>query len=169
MRAALTLFALLCVATLPSACLHGQDDDDLKIPPAPIPKLRSTGRGAQDFAPPGWQVEKQASGDLNGDGRPDLAFVLHDTSKTLVIRNKNGFGVEELDTNPRVLGIAFANPDGTFTLVEQNGKLIPRWTEPNMEDYFEEGDLSIKRGAVSVSVHTFASAGTWYTGYTTFT
>ena len=127
-------------------------------------------KNAAGFAPRGWIVQVQTSGDLNGDGRPDLAFVLHGTDPKLHVR-REGFGVEDLDTNPRILGVAFAQADGSYRLAAQNSSLIPRWTESNMEDYFgeEDGSLTIARGAFTVGLHYFANAGGWDAGSTALT
>ncbi len=149
--------------------LLGAQVDERKIPSAPIPKLRANAHNAAEFAPPGWKVKDQAAGDLNGDGLSDLVFVLQEQDKDLIISNES-FGVREMDTNPRVLGIAFARPDGTYALATQNSELIPRWTDPRMDDWFEEGDgLKVQRGAFSVGLHYFSNVGSWYTGFTTFT
>jgi hypothetical protein len=161
MRIAVAVLAFVIASPLRS-------QDGLQIPPVEIPKLPSTGANAQAFAPKGWIVEQQATGDLNGDGLPDLVFVLHDTDPRNVIEN-HFMGPPELDTNPRILGVAFAVPSGGYTLAAQNSTLITRWTVPNMEDYFEEGGIDIKRGAFQVSLHYFANAGGWDMGGKTFT
>src|SRR5258706_475589 len=45
--------------------------------------LRGTASTPSEFIPPGWTVEEQISGDLNGDGNPDLALKLvQDQSRT---------------------------------------------------------------------------------------
>ena len=166
MRAVSKLIA--CMLLMATSLARAQDDDP-DIPKAFIPRLPTAGRRAEDFAPRGWQVQVQASGDLNGDGRPDLAFVLHEADPKLVLHS-DGFGTDNLDTNPRVLGIAFAQPDGSYRLAAQNATLIPRWTESNMDDYFgEDGSLTIARGAFSVGLHYFANMGGWDAGSTTLT
>lgn len=130
-------------------------------PAATIPALPATASSVEGFAPTGWTVEAKASGDLDGDGKPDAAFVLHGADSKLVIDNKDGIGGEEIDTNPRILGVALATADG-FQLVAQNATLIPRRTEPNIVDAFEaEGGLAIARGAVKIDISLFASAGGW--------
>ncbi|WP_419804399.1 hypothetical protein [Terriglobus sp.] len=147
--------------------MYAQDDDP-DIPKAPIPRLAATAANAAGFAPRGWKVQVQSSGDLNGDGRPDLAFVLHETNPKLVLHPD--FGTDNLDTNPRVLGIAFAQIDGSYKLAAQNGRLIPRWTESNMDDYFgEEGSLTVARGAFTMGLHYFANMGGWDAGSTALT
>lgn len=168
MRATVRLFAGFILSLTFALAVYSQDDDP-DIPKAPIPKLPTTGRRARDFAPRGWVVQMEANGDLNGDGRPDLAFVLHETDPKLVLHLKD-FGTDNLDTNPRVLGIAFAQADGSYALAAQNSKLIPRWTESNMDDYFgDEGSLTVARGAFSVGLHYFANMGGWDAGQTTLT
>lgn len=41
-----------------------------------IPALPTQGKKLSDFVPTGWQIFKQAEGDLNGDGVKDYAFIL---------------------------------------------------------------------------------------------
>ncbi|MBX9723458.1 MAG: hypothetical protein K2X81_18785 [Candidatus Obscuribacterales bacterium] len=41
-----------------------------------IPNIPSEGKKLQDFVPAGWQIFKQADGDLNGDAVKDYAFIL---------------------------------------------------------------------------------------------
>lgn len=142
------------------------------IPEVSLPALPGKAANAAGFAPKGWKVQRQAAGDLNGDGRPDLAFVLQQTDPRNVVKNgKDSLGSDEVDTNPRILCVAFHDAAGDgYTLVMHNARLIPRWTEPTQEDNFgEEGGLDIKRGAFTVSLHYFANAGGWDMGSTEFT
>jgi hypothetical protein len=133
--------------------------------------IESAGRNMTAFVPKGWIVEKQATGDLNDDGKPDLAFVLHKTDKRNILSNPEGMGVDPIDTNPRILCVAFQNANGDgYSLTMQNSTLIPRWTEPTQDDNFSEsGSLHIVRGALSVAMHYFSNAGGWDTGTTIFT
>lgn len=169
-RTGLCLMSLALSAGMGAVGLCAQDG-----PPNPpavrFPQIAATGRDAAAFAPKGWIVESQKTGDLNGDGRPDLAFVLHDAEKRNVLSN-SGMGVDTIDTNPRILCVAFANADGSgYTLALQNHTLIPRWTSPTQDDNFGEdgGEIKIARGALQVSLHYFANAGGWDTGTTRFT
>jgi hypothetical protein len=139
--------------------------DELVIPDVAYPTLARHAASAEAFAPAHWSVEAQASGDLNGDGRPDLAFVLRDHDPRNVLANKDGFGPDPFDTNPRILAVAFANPGGGYDLVVQNRALITRPTESNIDDAFDATDgLAIKRGVVNVTLHLFANAGGWTAG-----
>jgi hypothetical protein len=164
------IFGKLCIA-LCAFVVQPFAAAQLDIPKVTFPQVAHVAKDAAGFAPKGWIVESQKSGDLNGDGRPDIAFVLHDTDKHNVLPN-TGMGVQEVDTNPRILCVAFANADGSgYTLALQNHTLIPRWTQPTQYDNFGEegGEIKIARGALQVSLHYFANAGGWDTGTTTLT
>lgn len=136
-------------------------------PPAVVyPQLPAQGRDAAAFVPGGWKLEFERRGDLNGDGRADLLLVLKMADPRNVLEN-SGFGPDRFDTNPRVLAVAFAEGDG-YRLALQDHTLIPRPDSPNMEDYLDGAEPSIARGAFSVNLHQFASAGSWSTSETTF-
>lgn len=108
MKLSATTFALtLIVAGLPGSSLSQVRIDKLHIPAdfASITK----------FAPPGWGVEDQAAGDLNGDGLSDYAIKLVETAV-------------EQDGNPaarqRALVIVFGTKDGEFSRAAVNDKLL---------------------------------------------
>ncbi|MET0314216.1 MAG: hypothetical protein ABW275_07475 [Hansschlegelia sp.] len=138
-------------------------------PPVSIPELSAAASGVEGFAPNGWAVEAKAEGDLNADGKSDVAFVLHQTDPKNVLKNK-GLGSDEVDTNPRILGVALAAAGG-YRLAAQNATLIPRHVQSTVDDPFweEAGDLAIAKGSVKVGLHFFANAGGWQTSNTTFT
>jgi hypothetical protein len=143
--------------------------DELIVPDVAYPTLVRHAASAEMFAPAHWDVEAQAVGDLNGDGRPDLVLVLRDHDPRNVLANKDGLGPDPFDTNPRILALAFANPGGGYDLVVQNHVLITRPTEPNIDDAFDASDgLSIKRGTVQVKLSLFANAGGWTAGSMTY-
>ncbi|MFC3693329.1 hypothetical protein [Chenggangzhangella methanolivorans] len=155
MRAAFAASTLIFAAAVVPAIAW---DDP---PPAAIPTLPAAASSVEGFAPQGWTVEAKAAGDLDGDGKPDAAFVLHGADPKLVIDNKDGIGGDEIDTNPRILGVALAT-DGGYRLAVQNATLIPRRDQPNIDDAFSaDGGLSIARGAVKVAISLFANAGGW--------
>lgn len=165
----------LCAALLAglSAALSASAGraDEMVIPDVTYPRLPVQAAGADGFVPPGWTLEAQAKGDLNGDGVPDLAFVLHDADPKNVVANAGGLGADPLDTNPRILGVAFGiKGAGAYDLVLQKHALIPRRTEPSVEDPFDaDSSLGIARGALHVTLEFFADAGTWMTSNTTET
>jgi len=136
---------------------------ELAMPPAAYPLLADFALDAGAFAPPGWTIEAQATGDLDGDGDADVVFVLHERNPANIVANE-GLGTAQLDTNPRILGVGFRDGDG-YTLALQNHTVIPRHTAPVLDDPFDgEGGLTVARGAFSVTLRSFSSAGSWEMG-----
>jgi hypothetical protein len=131
------------------------------------PKLPPQSKTADGFVPKGWKLESKLQGDLNGDGIADLVFVVRQDNPRNVISNSDGLGVDPLDTNPRILAAAFGTKQNVFTLALQNHQLIPRHESPTIDDPF--GGISISKGAFKVSLHYWASAGSWSTSETSFT
>jgi hypothetical protein len=142
---------------------------ELHVPDAHYPGLPAQAMNAEGFVPNGWRLESQAAEDLDGDGRPDLVLVLRQQDPANVIRNDDGLGENPLDTNPRILAAAFASDGGGYALALQNHALIPRHDVPTVEDMLEEGGVSVQRGALRVTLHFWANAGSWSMGNTTYT
>ncbi|MDG2537253.1 hypothetical protein P5Y53_06230 [Dyella jiangningensis] len=142
---------------------------ELRVPDVRYPSLPAQAVNAEGFVPNGWRLESQAADDLNGDGRPDLVLVLRQQDPANVIRNDDGLGENPLDTNPRMLAVAFARDGGGYALALQNHSLIPRHDIPTIEDMLEEGGVSVQRGALRVTLHFWANAGSWSMGNTTYT
>lgn len=161
----------LCAALLASLSASAGRADEMVIPDVTYPGLAAQAAGADGFVPPGWKLEAQAKGDLNGDGVPDLAFVLHDADPKNVVANAGGLGADPLDTNPRILAVAFGlKGGGVYHLALENHALIPRRTEPTVEDPFDaDSGIGIARGALHVTLNFFANAGSWTTSNTTET
>ncbi len=142
------------------------------VPAVSYPVLAAEAVGARGFVPRGWTLESAVTGDLDGDGRPDLAFVLHMTDPANVRKNDDGLCGDTLDTNPRILGVALARPEGGYRLVVQNHDLVPRRDNACAEDWFDGetgGVIAIARGNVVVTLGRFMSAGGWGMGRTVFT
>jgi hypothetical protein len=140
------------------------------IPNVTWPRLPAEATAAAGFAPPGWRTETELRGDLNGDGIADLAFTLRAQDRANVIAH-SGLGQNPLDSNPRILAIAFGRAAGGYTLAIQDHRLIPRHTDPVLSDAFdpEARNLAIQRGTLRVTLHSFASAGSWGAGNRSFT
>ena len=164
MRQHLSLFAVAA-----ALAFAGAAQADITIPKVDYPALPRQAKSAEGFAPPGWKIEKVVSGDLNGDGAPDLVMVLKDADPKNSIKN-DGLGSDPFDTNPRILAVAFARKDGGYDLVVENHLLIPRPTATNLEDFLSEsGGVSVKNGSLRVALYLFADAGGWDMGTTTYT
>ena len=162
-----TAFTGVFAAILALSPVAGQARD-LKIPPATYPKVAAHAASPEAFAPKGWRVEFTAQGDLNGDEAADVALVLRDTDPGKIIDN-DGFGPPRFNTNPRLLVVAFRNSAGGYDLALENHTLIPRGTEPNLDDVLEDAvPPVIAGGALKLSLSLFANAGGWDAGQMSF-
>ena len=162
MRAnAWSALALLALGVAPVAL--AQD-----VPDVDYPRLPTQGASVDAFVPAGWALEQRDEGDLDKDGRPDVVLVLRMQSPANVIAN-DGLGAERFDTNPRMLAVLLAR-DAGYTLAVQDHTLIPRPDNPVMDDYLDGDDaVTVRRGAFTVALRSWASAGSWYTSSTTYT
>jgi hypothetical protein len=138
------------------------------IPPNVVfPLLPREGKARADFVPVGWLVEKQAQADLNGDKLLDFMMVLHMADQKNIIANPGGLGADVLDTNPRMLVVGFQDQQHHFHLQVANHTLIPRHTNPVLDDPL--ADAEVKNGTLKISLVFWASAGSWTSsqvGYT---
>lgn len=158
----LPLLAALLLTALPASA------QELRIPPVDYPVLPAHATRAEGFVPSGWRIEQQLRGDLNGDKREDLVLVLRQQDPRNIVEH-DGFGISPLDSNPRMLAIAWATPDG-YSLAAQNHTLITRHEAPNLSDVFEEGaGVSIVRGTLQTTLFFFSNAGSWSTGSASYT
>jgi hypothetical protein len=141
--------------------------DEPAAPPVVFPAIPAQASTQAGLVPSGWRVDKESRGDLNGDGVPDLMLVLQMTSPGNVITNSD-LGSRELDTNPRMLVVAFADKaTKKYSLALANHTLIPRQTNPFMDDPLE--GAAIVKGTVQVSLTFWMSAGSWFTSQTKLT
>lgn len=113
-RSLMALSLLLLLTVTPRGVASGQEPERKILDPRLVPLEASR---IEEFAPRGWKIHLQASGDLNGDGRPDVALILFDKS---------------LDDAPQMssenpqpsLVIALATEDGRWHRAAINSKLI---------------------------------------------
>lgn len=155
---------LIPIAMLIAVPAGAQDDGD--APTVRWPALPHAARGADGFAPPGWVVRERRTGDLDGDGRPDLLMILQQRAAANVLR---GTGGERFDTNPRLLVVA-RGVSGGYRLLLSNRTLIPRHLHGNLDDPFgDSARLVIRRGSFIVPLHLFANMGGWTTFERDFT
>lgn len=139
---------------------------ELRIPEVAYPELAPSAYTVFDFIPEGWVLEKKAEGDLNRDGRDDVAAVLRMRDPANIVANPF-LGEERFDTNPRILLVAFLGTDRQYHRVLADRTLIPRREVPAMEDHFDS--IAIDRGALKIGMHVFMSAGGWATFSSLFT
>jgi hypothetical protein len=103
---------------------------------------------AGNLAPTGWRVKDSVYGDLNKDGRADLAIVLEYADTVKEIRPDS---MENTD-HPRILVVLFQDSaTGLFRPICQNNTFIIREGEGGMElDPY--GSLGISNGILSVGI-----------------
>jgi hypothetical protein len=158
------MLALTCACAVSTTAMA----EDGEYPAVEYPDLPATAASAEAFVPQGWRLEIAKHGDLNTDKQDDLMMVLQMQQASNIVQN-DGLGMKEFDTNPRMLVVAFADGEG-FRLALEDHALIPRPDSPVMDDYLEGDDaVTVRRGAFTVNLHSWASAGSWYTSDTTFT
>jgi hypothetical protein len=124
-----------------------------------FPVLPQSGADVNAFVPAGWLLDAKTTGDLNGDGKPDLLFVL--------INKAPGLGIKGVAVLPRIIAVALANADRSgYTLALQNSTLLTLEVESLAEDMMDGHDscyetpapakcdfiLSIAHGAFQVYI-----------------
>ena len=125
--------------------------------------LPTTAATRAALVPAGWQIEAEASGDLDADGRLDVALVLA------------GAGIDisseaEALVGPRRLVIAFGAKAG-YERVITNSQLIPPTDDPDMDDIFDAASdaMRITDGNLVLDLRLFSWAGGWNMWTKTYT
>lgn len=144
------MLLLLAAMAMPAAA-HAQDTS---------PKIAETAWRDIDFVPAGWKLFDKVEGDLNGDGREDSVLVIQRNDPALIIANPNGYGVENYDSNPRILLIALREADFQLRIVGRDDTIIPDWDNPNIDDPFDSIDIG-GGGKVTLWIRYWASMGSW--------
>lgn len=139
-----------------AAGLTSAEDGD--FPPVTYPALPSVAPSREALIPPGWHLEAEATGDLDADGRADLAIVVMQGAAP----DGNADASSPKLPGPRMLIVGFGAAKGYAGIVS-NHTLITRTSSPEVDDYFGEdaGGLSIEDGKLKIGLHFFASSGSW--------
>ena len=141
----------------------------IEPPPVSYPAPPARAAYPEDFAPPGWAVEHEVRGELNGDAVEDVLLILRAQDPANVIEHET-LGSSPWDTNPRMLVVGFGRDEGGFDRALADHSLIPRPDNPSLEDVLAEAPPpQIRNRAFRISLHAFASAGSWSMGTATFT
>jgi len=112
-----------------------------------FPKFEKTVSSVGNLDPTRWHIKDSVSGDLNKDGRPDLAMVLEyaDTVREMRLYDSN-------TAHPRILLVLFRDSaTGGYRPICQNNTFIIREGEGGMLDD-PYGDLRIKNNILTVSI-----------------
>jgi hypothetical protein len=135
--------------------------DDTDMPPVDYPAIPAKVADRAQLVPPGWTLEVEAKGDLDGDKRPDLALIIQSDKPDMANPGEPTVG-------PRMLIIAFASGKGYDRIITDH-TLIPRQDSNYVTSYLAEGGpLEIKRGRLVVALNLFMTAGGWNTWTNTF-
>jgi len=148
----MSIRAVLFVAALGESEVCGQEPT---LAPIHFPVLPAAARGAEGFAPPGWRVETQARGDLNGDRVADLVFVLLAPDVPGAPGRSNRYDRDPSSyANPRIIGIAWGRREGGYRLALNNHDFLPpKWAPNGLSQgwmLFEEGSLEASRGRLRI-------------------
>jgi hypothetical protein len=155
---------LLALLALPASAAAAQN---FVIPPVSYPPLPAAAAAPQGFVPKNWRIEAQASGDLDGDSRADLALVLRAEDPANVVAET--MCAERFDTNPWMLALLLAKPDGGYRLAVENHTLIPRRENPcEVDPFSDSGQIAIERGILRIHLERMMTAGGWDAGNATF-
>lgn len=113
------------------------------------------------YIPAGWKKIAQATGDLNKDGKADIALIIQNTDPKNIIKN-DSLGGETLNFNPRHL-LVLLNTGKSYQQVILN-KNIPRENDEDascLVDPLEDGELSITKGKLNIVLVYWMSCGGW--------
>jgi hypothetical protein len=155
--------AVVVLSAVPASA-HQLDQQDLA--PVEFPPIAVSAAKVDGFVPRGWIVDGQAIGDLNGDDREDVALILKmDNPANRIAPPWNPEA--SYDTNPRMLVVVFARRSGGYARAAVDHRLIPRLSNPNQDDPFDE--VVITAGTLRVKMHLFMSAGGWAASGSSYT
>jgi hypothetical protein len=159
--------ALLALAAATPAAAQA-----LQLPPVAWPHIADRAMSAEGFVPPQWRIEHRVEGRLDDDPAADLLLLLRMDEPANVIEHE-GMGTSPFDSNPRMLVIAFADGQGGYRRELVDHQLIPRAESPLLDDVLrDDAPAMIQiRGnrSFAITLHSFASAGSWSSGDRQFT
>lgn len=111
------------------------------------PSLPAIAASAKGFVAKGWAAASKAEGDLNGDGRSDIALALWPENLST-----KDIHLGQTDLPSYRLVIAFGQVDGSYRLMLDNKTLmVPPNYSGAYEDILESRSLRIARGSLDIS------------------
>lgn len=130
-------------------------------PQTPAPATQ----GIDALVPTGWKIVQKAEGDLNNDGRSDVALIIENTDPANIKAN-DGLGVPSLNLNPRHLIVAFQNKDKAYDVQTTQKQFIPSANSaesPCLQDPLAEAEpMNIKNGTLRINMRYWLSCGSYF-------
>lgn len=134
--------------------------------PVPVPVLPAQATQLKQFVPPGWVIEQQLKGDLDGDGRADRVLVLQASDPANIVRDNRLPPDVVRNLNPRLLAIVLAQKSG-YRLALQNSTLIPHTDDPALADPLAH--IAISNGRLLIRIELWSSMGSYSSEMSDFT
>lgn len=125
--------------------------------------LGQQGISADDIVPTGWE-HRQAQGDLNKDGIPDLVLVATPDYEENTMTRDDGY---IYNFNQPILAIYFGTSDGQLQLWQQYDNVIP--ADEGEYCRHEVGLEITARGTLCITTQLSCSAGSYGTSTDTYT
>ncbi|MFO1012543.1 MAG: hypothetical protein U1E50_02165 [Caulobacteraceae bacterium] len=126
------------------------------------PTIPATATTAEGFVPAGWVLDREATGDLDGDGLADLVLVVRDLDPANVrAKAPDTLGPDTFDMQRRVLIVALAGRAGGYRRVAVNSTLIPIRDEAVLADLLDDNAIVISGRRLTISLDRFEEAGSW--------
>lgn len=98
----------------------------IEPPPVTYPGVPQRAAAAEGFVPDGWKIVESHRGDLNGDGKADIAILLRMTAKSNIVPIPDSSPKELYDTNPFMIVVGLAERAGGFRLAATNQEFFQR-------------------------------------------
>ena len=123
----------------------------------------------KDWIPPGWKLLQTSKGDLNKDGRDDVALVLEEKNPKK-IKKDNNLSPLPLNFNKRRLLVLLREKSGYQELIKKDDFLPSESSEENscLVDPLVERGVKIKKGVLQIELNYWFSCGSYGTTHETF-